>query len=181
MKIPASRMVLLVTGFLALSPSAWGCRPVAEAQRSSSVSAIALPMRVEPAVVHLVGKFEMFVPADAMLRVLSQKYLGVRHDYDLAIALRSRMPLAGDIETNELVRLVVPVGLPRTRDLRYSANQKLMYALAELLELGQVALLHKGAPVATIERVEYVAECSGGRRFRTVDGEPVFAVLDWVS
>jgi hypothetical protein len=176
--------VLCVSVF---APLAWACFPAPDAKPKHEISVLDLP---QPAVGVVLVRFEsegysLQAAASDLLPELSQSHMG------LANALRSKMVLGQDIDTQDLADALVTdartngedaTGANLTR-IHMHAKDRLRYAFANLLQKSKVSVTDLSSqrvlPQLKLDRFSEI--CHGGRRFTSPEDHAILYVQDWIS
>jgi hypothetical protein len=189
--------VASVAGLLAsINAPAFACFADPNAQPRRLSLTINLPDRVTPSVVIEFSGDTYYVSVAAMDAILSDEDRVALWPSAWIDRYRAMSPLANDMPAFE------PSGLPIERESS-NAEEALPpgvaefslgripgvpeksgwlppYALADLIDRSEIAIMHDGELLESITRIQYDNVCDGGRIYRH-SGTALFEVLDWIS
>lgn len=154
---------------------------------TSEISTLELRSRPKPSAIYAIGGFEIHAEPEALYTHFKTVNRGqsVARRYDLENGMRAHTPFRQDFDLSEMVESLIPEHARRDQqmvsNMRARGRSQIEYALGALLEAGQAALLNNGVEIRTMQLEVYSALCSGGKRFRLVDGEVVLEYTTWVS
>jgi hypothetical protein len=167
--------------------SAWACFPAPDAKPVHEVSIVDLSLdRRRATVVFESEAFAIHVAAEALLAILSKPNMDVATPNDLANALRSKMPLAKELTTTDLLHAAFSDAAKQRMPFDgfvIQSNVKLRHAFAGLLQQGAAHVVDtsSGEALANVKLDKFKEICHGGRRFTNARDQEILRIVDWIS
>lgn len=176
------RRLVVATLLLGSVTSAWACFPNVTAPGKTEVVTLDLIDRPPRSVVFQTHGFSLFIAPETILELVADEELSQFWPSGTRAALTARMPLAADVDFEDLIgsasTSVEPVAnatfVPNRLDRTFLGR-----AVARLIEAGKVAISVDDAPMKSLVRERDLDRCQRPRLYRSADGRRVIEIVDW--